>query len=233
MGDLPQAYSRNGKPIHSILEILGELKPLSNHRYVLDGELYMHGVPLQKINSYIKRRQEMTTFLNYVVYDIILIDEPEATFDARYSNLEYIFGNNKFSQVELCPTRIGASDPIGLLRQYKDAGYEGAILRNPTGVYACGTRSPALVKVKSCIDTEVEVVSITSSKDCWAILTCKAENGLLFSVSAPGTVQEKMDVLENRKQYIGRTVTVEYAELTAIGIPFHPVATMWRDKDGE
>lgn len=225
-----QMYSRNAKPITAPLEIIEELHNI-NIDIVLDGELYSHGIPLQTIGSWVKRRQELTSELEYWVYDCVVPDE---CFADRYERLTRIFDNTKgLSRIRLCPTTKGVSDATASLQSYRNNGYEGAILRDPRGQYEPGKRSKGLVKVKSWEDDEFRVIGVTASRDGWGILHCKAENKKIFTVSAPGNWAEKKHVLDHIEDYIGRDVRVEYANLTNDGIPFHPIATMWRKKDDE
>jgi DNA ligase 1 len=231
-GDV-RACSRNGKEIDSVTEIFMEMSMMFPDDHVItDGELYCHGIPLEDIGSWVKRRQQNTLQLEYWVYDVVI---PGLSFSARNAFLIEAFNKNKHTRRRLryCPTGRGVLDKKELLEGYRTMKYEGAILRNPSGLYETGKRSKSLVKVKHLEDDEFLVVSITPSKDGWAILGCVSKSGKHFTVSAPGTHHEKTEVMENKEKYIGKHIQVEYAELTKAGVPFHPVATFWRDKDGE
>ena len=70
---------------------------------------------------------------------------------------------------------------------------------------------------------------IKPSADGWAILHCLAPNGKPFTVSCPGDVTFKRHVLNNKHDYIGKNVTVQFAYWTEDGLPFHCVATAIRD----
>ena len=102
------------------------------------------------------------------------------------------------------------------------------ISRHGTKGYAVGARSSSLIKVKQTLDNEFTCIAITESKDGWAVLTCEDHVGRQFGVSAPGTIEQKRDVLYNAADYTGRKLTVEYSQLTKDGKPFHPVAIRWR-----
>ena len=80
------------------------------------------------------------------------------------------------------------------------------------------------------LDNEFEVVDVTMSSTGWGVLTCVTPEGREFGVSAPGTHMDKQKTLINKDMYIGRHVTVEYSQLTADNIPFHPVAVRWREE---
>ena len=217
-----RAYSRQGKPIEAITHILGDIEMPEGT--ILDGELYHHGTPLQTIVSWVKRKQPDTDKLKYHVYDTV-------------SNLPYKLRSELIRGIpfgeSISPVygeSVGSyEDVISAFRDYRADGYEGAIIRWSDAGYEDGKRSRSLVKVKEWQSDEFLVVSVNRSKDGWAVLVCLAHNGERFGVSAPGAVAEKIHVWENRYDYVGKSITVEYANLTSDGVPFHPVAINFRD----
>jgi hypothetical protein len=131
--------------------------------------------------------------------------------------------------VIVAPTRYGIKIPdiTEELHNAIDLGYEGLILRtNDTG-YEAGKRSKSLVKIKKWLDGEFLVTNIVPSVDGWAVLEC-THNGGFFRVSAPGTIDNKFEIMMDKENYIGRYVNVEFFEWTNDGIPFHPVAKYFR-----
>jgi DNA ligase-1 len=215
------AYSRNGKRIDTIPEILDSIS--IGEGMTLDGELYMHGTPLQSITSYVRRRQERTKDLIYVVYDIILDD----SFSDRYKVLQSL----QFKERVVVASAIDGFEPGAaplLLSGALSAGYEGLIVRLDGYGYEDGKRSKSLLKVKSFFDKEFLVKDIIPSREGWGIAQCMTEEGKLFYVSTPGSVGEREGSLLMKDKLIGKMLTVKYAELTEDGIPFHPVATNWR-----
>ena len=218
------AYSRQGKIIDSIDHILEPLKAHMSEGMTLDGELYCHGYPLQTLASWIKRKQESTKLLTYNVYDII----DSATYQDRRAMLEP-FGDLSES-VKLADTWDYVSDEQmgALFKTVRADGYEGLMLRLNNRGYEVGKRSNSLIKIKEFLDAEFECVDIVPSADGWGICVLKTPGGLTFKTSAPGTLEEKRDQLWNKESYIGRMLTVEFAELTNDGIPFHCSALQWR-----
>ena len=221
------AYSRNGKRVSTIEHITSGIQIPESA--ILDGELYCHGESLQTIVSWIKRKQANTSKLRLHVYDTIR-DESFAERD-RFMKHECSLGQNaEFVPVWKCHS---APDAINYTRVFRNEGYEGAILRwGPFG-YEDSKRSKGLVKLKEWNDKEFLVTDITASKDGWAILHMLApteDARVPFRATAPGTIEEKIDCYLNRKSYIGRYVTIEYAYLTKDGVPFHPIAKCWRSQ---
>lgn len=223
-----RAWSRLGKPITSVPHVL---EPLSNlpSGTILDGELYHHGTPLQTIASWVKRDQPESSNLVYIIFDCV----HSAPFIERYNSIHMILRSrvlDDHEHIRVADTgKIDSMDFIGpLLRNNLESGYEGLIIRHGLSGYEVGARSRSLIKVKQMLDGEFKCVNITESRDGWAVLTCEDDRGRKFGVSAPGTIEEKREVLYNADNYIGKMLTVEYSQLTKDGIPFHPVAIRWR-----
>jgi DNA ligase-1 len=215
------AYSRNGKVIDSIDHITSSLD--LDEGDILDGELYAHGERLQTIVSWIKRKQEDTKRLKYHLYDYMI----EAPYAVRFPlAIEKIHSD----AISVTPTFrvLNEEDTIRHFKHFREQEYEGAILRWGKTGYEDNKRSNSLVKIKEWIDEEFEVVDIHIASDGWGVLECVLPSGDTFRVSAPGSIAEKMEVADNPERYVGKIVTVEYAQLTRDGIPFHPVATRWR-----
>jgi DNA ligase 1 len=217
-------YSRNGKIIAADLSHITRHLKLDEGQ-TIDGELYCHGEKLQTIVSWIKRDQPDTKRLKFHAYDLM----DDRHYDARMYDLIDILGTQTNS--EFVPT-VRASGMEQIMRYHRNAiadGYEGTIIRLPGFGYEAGKRSRSLLKLKTFLDSEFEVVDIHESKDGWAILECEIPDGGTFRVTAPGTMEDKIEVFYNAEFYIGETVHVEFAYYTKDGKPFHPVATAFRN----
>lgn len=224
------AYSRRGKVINTIPEILASLEIPDG--VTLDGELYCHGVSLQTISSWVKRRQPYTLKLQYHIYDVISISD--YTFEERYNWLRGFISENEF--IKLVPTmQVRDQSYYELCKEYNNLGYEGAIVRPSNSKYEIGKRSKGLIKVKPNHFTilkkedEFECIDVIPSREGLGILVLKAANGLPFKTIAPGTNDIKRMTLKRKEKYIGSYVTCEYSELTDDGKPFHCVALRWRE----
>lgn len=230
------AYSRAGKPIDTIHEIMSVLDGAIHEGCTLDGELYHHGTPLQTINSWIKRRQPNTSKLVYMVYDIMTEDDLQyRDRNEILRNLHNTFFDDvfvKMAPTNYCDTFIHTPEIVACRDRAIADGYEGIIIRLDGFPYhRSGGRSKGLIKVKRWEDSEFEVIDIHESEDGWAILECYLPDiDDTFRVSAPGSVPEKTDILYSKHKYIHRMVTVEYPNFTKKGKPFQPVAKCWRDE---
>lgn len=212
------AYSRNGKLIESIDHILQNIKIPEGT--TLDGELYCHGIPLQRISSYIKRKQVETKLLKYICYDMI----EDVPYFGRYDAIHNYLNNCENSEVSATYKVTNKKQALDYMMQFREDGYEGAILRHGMTSYQDGYRSKSLVKIKTVQDGYFEIVGVSESREGWGILDCVTEDGKQFSVSAPGTREDKDFVARNAGVFVGQQVRIEFANYTPDGIPFHPVA---------
>lgn len=221
-------YSRQGKSLDALHHIKKLLEPHLPDDLMLDGELYLHGVSLQTISSWAKRDQPDTAKLVYHVYDAVSDDH----FLQRYAAAKQIvdgIGSESIQMVE--NVRVDQeSEMWTYFAQYRSDGYEGAMLRTLHTPYESGARSSSLYKVKARHDAEFRVVDIVPGADGLAILVCKMDSGKQFKTLAPGNHDQKRFILEHKESYLGRLVTVEYANYTADGIPFHCVATRFKEE---
>lgn len=220
------AYSRQGKIIDTIPQITDFLAKRIPEGTTLDGELYLHGIPLQTLASWIKRKQKDSERLMFVTYDI-LSDDP---YIDRHQELSEIV-TTTHSHVKVLGTRpyVSSDELWKFFNEARGQGFEGLMLRTMHRGYEAGKRSDSLLKIKAFHDEEFQVIDIKSSKDGWAVCICKTPSGDIFSVSAPGNMDEKRYVLQNMNKFIGKFLTVEYSQLTQDGIPFHPNAIRWRE----
>ena len=224
------AYSSGGKPITSINHILQSIRIKEGQK--IDGELYIHGLSLQKIGSKVRKQNVTSEDLKLVMFDSIL-DKP---FKERYASIPEQYSEN----VLLAETiQVENFEEVSkLFFQFRAEKYEGAMLRHGSTGYESGRRSKSIFKIKKLngegyYDDEFEIVRILRSAEGWARLVCITEERKEFKVSAPGNHYEKTEMLINKGNYIGKYVKVEYPELTDANIPSQPVAIMLRDKENE
>jgi len=220
------AYSRNGKLINSIDHIIDSASHIPEGA-ILDGELYKHGVPLQTLRSWISRKQAESEGLEYMCYDIV----SPLGYLGRYKSLLRLGLEGSITLARtlfLDETSLALEGLNSRLLDARKEGYEGLMIRDVKTPYEAGKRSKSLIKIKHFEDDEFRVINILRSSDDWGILVCETKTGKLFKVSAPGDINFKKHVLENKYDFIGKDVTVEYANLTKDGIPFHPIAIAFR-----
>ncbi|PTB98580.1 hypothetical protein C9975_10425, partial [Thalassospira xiamenensis] len=206
---------------------------LTDDSPILDGELYVHGYPLQTINGWIKKAKPESINIQYHVYDLVM-DEP---YQERIAQLETIVPDNHdhivLTQTELVDSE---ADVISLHYKWVEEGYEGAIVRTNDKGYE-PKRSKSLIKVKSFQDAEFKIIDVIEGtpriKDGEtlnvAIYVCETTEGKTFNVTAPGNMYEKHTAWQERQSAIGKDLTVKFFNFTNDKLPFLPVALRLRD----
>lgn len=219
------AYTRQGKPIHTIKHILSDLAPRLPEGVTLDGELYVHGVLLQTIGSWIKREQPNTALLKYVTYDMMSNDP----FQDRWREMRSIVeGATSVIALPFVPY-VDSAHMSKYFRKVRDQGFEGLMLRTNDRGYEAGKRSRSLLKIKEWLDEEFKVIGFEASKTGWAICKCITRDGKPFDCSAPGSHAEKQYVMDHQDEFLNRYLTIEFAHWTDDGKPFQPNALRWRE----
>jgi len=221
----------------AIAELLGskKIKEIVRHAggsFTLDGELYCHGMSLNEIASACKRKSPKSNLLKYHVYDAMLTT---VDFTTRYE-LATAFVKEDETGLLLPVSTVkvrGEQDLMHAQGEFIDSGYEGAMLRYGAAGYQAGKRSNTLLKVKTFLDDEFEVIDFKNGRGTYAncaIFVCTTTEGNTFEVTAPGTLEEKRAFLVHAKEYIGQRLTVKFQYMTKTeeSVPFQPVAVAFR-----
>lgn len=105
-------------------------------------------------------------------------------------------------------------------------GFEGAVIRDEAAEYKFGSRPSTMMKLKKFEDAEFECIGINHAGNpedgigFAVMLILKNDiNDYNFTCTLTGTIQERLDILNNPP--IGKQVTVKFYERTKNGIPFH------------
>lgn len=221
--------SRKGKPITALPHIVAELDHYLAEGDVVDGEMYCHGMTLQKIAAAVSRKNGVAAHadqIQYHIYDRFAA----ARFRDRSDSLRTQFGT-RLETLVLTPTVVVRSrDDLAVCEAHFLAeGYEGAMLRYGTQGYQAGVRTNTLLKVKQFVDDEFEVIDAREGRSThrgMCIFICQTAAGHAFEATAPGSHAEKRAYWANHRQYLGRKLTVKYECYSASKdpIPLKPVA---------
>ena len=250
------ARSRNGKEFDTLVYMLNDLEPLFKKypELILDGELYNHNLKedFNKIISLVRKKQptsvdsdwmdvldEARDKLQYHVYDIPQVNGPE-DMDTEYWTRTVEFVHElKTTKMWLDNLRLVQTwwcDDTERVSQVYDnhitGGYEGSMIRLNRGYES--SRSKSLLKYKEFKDAEYLVVGIDEGDGnrtgTAKHLVCKdVKTGKVFNSNIKGTFEWYTELLENKDDYIGKMVTIQFANLTPDGIPRFPFALTFRD----
>jgi len=224
-------YSKSGKSYDAFLHHLDTpLLEIMEVGEVFDGELYKHDWTFQKILRHTKKLQPTSPQLEFWIFD--LADETK-TYEERYNSLSSRFTNRggilRFVGVDTVADEDGVQS---YHNQYVEDGYEGAMVRNFTGMYRFNYRSSDLQKYKEFEDKEFPIVGghegVGNEEGC-VVFECVAENGKPFSVRPKGTREKRQRWWRELEAIKGKQLTVRYQERSEDGIPIFPVGIAIRD----
>ena len=265
------AYSRRGIVLtgyENIIEEVRQLIAIIDGPVSIDGEMYKHGTHLNKISG--QARKGDIEGLEFNVFDVFF---PQSIDDLgmaqRQEKLVEMFeaardaapgaaAEHEFTYLkEVMNHTVRTEDEFAAIyKQFLDEGYEGAMIRRPTGAYKYSTsdrQSPDLIKVKPIDDAEFTVVDFLEGKkgkDVGAIIwVCEANNEdkttfhvvpknmtyperkALF-VEASKTIKVKNVIMTKFEAYMkGKMMTVEYPGLSKNGVPAQAKALHFRVQD--
>lgn len=238
--------SRTGKEIYNLHHIRDEISKMNlSSNIVLDGEVgcfgenpeltFQQSVGLIKKKELAKKNPEEIK-IEYHLYDIFDKSQPNLTFEERW-NLLVSYAKESDCCVKLCCDSklkaVNNTDEIDEgLEKFLRMGFEGLMVRDPSGKYELDKRSRGLSKYKKFVDSEFEIVGFKAGtgQDAGTIIFgCQNESGQTFDVRPTGTLEERKKMFEDGKNLVGKKLTVKYFELTDEGIPRFPVGIAIRD----
>lgn len=214
----------------------------------LDGELLLNDTTdFSAVQSAFTTHALEPNF-KFVVFDSFLF--PNEPFSERLEGAALSVGvaNMTHSRIELAEHRIVYSiDDVQ--EYYNDAiarGYEGLILRDPTAPYKYGRstlKQQWMLKLKPLNDMEVRIIDFeelehnldTSTRhkdnmvggDTLGAFICDFDTPEGKATVKVGTgkgltAAKRKEIWESRSEWIGKTITIAYQELSEYGIPRFP-----------
>lgn len=214
--------SRDGVDIQlehkSMQHIIDDLTTIKED-VILDGELYAHGLTFQENMKLVKKlRPETPSLIKYHVYDIVK-NEPFWNRKVRH----YIKG--LFNCVEVSTYSIKNEQSLLAYHTANIAdGYEGSIVRHSDEGYKINGRSSNLLKYKDFKDLDAKIIDIipAENRPDWGIVVCEYKSKQ-FKATPKMSQEDKIDLLKNKQEYIGKTCIITYFEFTDDNIPRFPI----------
>lgn len=207
--------------------------------WYFDGEVYSEDFTFQEITSLFrtedKTEEQLETYkrVHYHIFDFFDTADPEVSFEERYTKLCGMRFAGCLTHVKCVEIDSSNKDVLDVYHNEQvDQGYEGIILRDPASKYYIATRSQALIKYKTFVDAEFEIidgVSGTGVEQGCVIWRVKNADGKEFSVRPMGSHDKRKEHLLSKQKYIGKMITIKYQNLTTDGIPRFPVGKAIRD----
>lgn len=226
------ATTRNGKEHKAIPHILKALEPLfkKDPNLILDGELYNHDLhdDFNKIASLVRKTKptsedlaESARLAEFHCYDCPRIGSltQKDKFIDRFSAASKLLKGLNNPSIKVV-TNLVANTDKGIKSchdELVEKGYEGVIVRVADAPYV-NKRSDTLLKLKQFDTDEFTIEGILAGKGNKAEMAGSIElhskSGEYFTSNIKATHAVLIDMLKNKKKYVGKVCTVKYFGLT-------------------
>lgn len=230
------ALSRKGKEVPAAKYISEELEFFFSQypNITLDGEIYTHDLKadFNGLMSIARRQtldkaQEETAkdILQYHVYDMFDFDEPSMSADERK---DWLFENLPVSyRIRLVPYQVAYDEDElkEMNAKHVADGYEGSIARTYSAPYE-NKRSKHLIKIKQFITEEFTVDDIiegTGNRSGIAGTVVIYNQNIRVGCGIRGSWAYAKELLDNRKQLIGKLATIRHFGETPDGSLRFPI----------
>lgn len=223
--------SRGGK-LYDVKHIIKEITEKMVEGDIWDGELYIHGKYLEEIVSAVKKPNEMTKDVKFVIFDIVTDDK----FVERLTQMDYLQLTNDWvnteSHIEFLDYNIVKNEEEMKVahKRHVSNGLEGVMLRNFDGEYESGKRSADLQKYKEFLDEEFPIVGVKEDKNGNAVFEVyDALADANFTVTY-GDFDKRKEQLAHPERFIGKPLTVKFqTRYKDSKLPQFPVGVVIRD----
>lgn len=249
-------YSRTGKewlnfgPVQEKLQQINETRN-STQDLVLDGEVVViinERIDFQALQHLLFKSGEDTKHLKYLLFDATTQkdwENPSLPYSQRYEMARQ-FVSDALMDVPGAVARLGVvdmfetvdPDPQRLLKhssEYVYKGYEGAMYRRSLEPVLL-KRSKSLLKVKSFIDEEAELLGAVVGNGKFVgmlgALQCKSKTGQLFEIGSGFSDEQRRAFWRDfNAGRLPKRLTYKFFELTEDGKPRFPIFKGFRHED--
>ena len=212
-------------------------KTLIPPNLILDGELYLHGVPRQTLIGALNPERlnptEMTSRMQYHVFDVIDTDNLDMPFSERSSRLLELLSYVNSEFFVFVPTHIVTTEAEtdAWYKHFKNNDYEGIMYRQSAAPYGllhnCGNKDnrwDVLLKRKGFEDQEFECIDVEVGQGKYTTmagaLVFQTKDGLIFTVGSGLTDLQRQEFMD--RPPIGQMVTIRFEQLSEDKIPLQP-----------
>lgn len=224
-------YRNSGMPIAFLKHIKKALEEFSSTDVRLDGEIYLHGMPLNEILSIAKKEKnpdpiEVQEQMKFYIFDAIQgkgIDT-SSPFEKRWRTVLDSLAEELPDCLVIVETVLvnNEEEAEACYRRYIEDGYEGMMYRKIDGKYKHG-RSYEILKRKEFQEDEFKIVGIEEGKGRAAGLAinfiCELDDGRTFRPSINGTAAFRKSLFTNPELWQGKYATVRFLNYSDYGIP--------------
>lgn len=189
----------------------------ANPDLILDGEIYRHGWPLNKISGLCRKEtlEDEHNELKFYCYDVV---DESSKFKDRLNILEMIRESCPIDSKLVIVSHIKVSGLDEITKAHDAsvaAGFEGLVIRDPDKEYKCSSRDNRMCKLKEFQDAEFKVTGISEGlREEDMCFTLETKEGYPFKAKPIGTREDKQWYREHINELIGKMATVKYFGMT-------------------
>lgn len=231
-GDTVRFYSRGNKEFMGLSHLIPDCLAVMKDGQMIDGELYSHGdISFQELVSLVKNgkgqdQAKVKRYVHFHNYDVCA----DVPFKVRKTMLVKNYGNLHPVQTEVARSE----DDVHRYHQlFAEQGYEGVMIRSGGDEpYRAQYRSTTLLKLKAMQDAEFEIVGAkegVGKAEGQAVFIVRVAPGVECAVRMKGSDESRQEQWTNRKDYMGKMVTVQFQSFSDDGNLVFPVGLAIRD----
>lgn len=230
-------WTRTGEPITSMPHVIDALQPVfrESPNFVVDSELYCHGMSLQRIVGLVRQREPTEECLQVQLW---AFDTPGPhAFSRRFNYLDDMlqFANGAPELVQVPTVRVNSLSHLDeVYTGYLAEDYEGQMIRIDGAGYE-NRRSWNLIKRKEFSDAEFKILAIHEGignrTGMAGRVVLDLGNGLECKSNIKGERAFLRDVLKRADSLVGRTATVRFFRWTDDGLLFQPRVIAIHEKE--
>lgn len=225
-------YSRTGKlfkgSVHNFERHPVLLQFMKDHPgYEIDGEIYCHDVPLNRISGDVRKEvytPDRHDYLEYHVFDLPIEDLSAAHRFHLLDKLSTLLGEDPFVKVVKHYQVYDYSEIMKMHNVLVAQGYEGAMVQLQDSPYEFGVRSSSMWKIKLFQDAEFLINSyklgLRGAEDMCFVM--ELPDGRTFEAKPQGDKELKEWYIDNFESIKGKKGTTKFFNYSEYGIPNLP-----------
>lgn len=240
-------YSRKGKSFgnKNLTSYFSSLVNITD--YVLDGELYCDGEDFNTVQSILSTHDApLPSNLKFIVFDCIPVKDWEKQicnkpYDKRLKDLREVLASvaDYKKIIDIPNDEIQtANQAVEYYKNYLTKGYEGAIIRSINGLYRwkrVTVNSGEILKLKPFKTLDLQITSFlpgekgSKYENTLGSIIVSNSDGISSSVGSGFTDDNREEIWKNQGEYIGKTVEIQYIEITKEKSLRHPTFKRFRN----
>ena len=209
--DSVELKSRGGKQ-YNVPHIQDQLFPIMKVGDVWDGELYIHGKYLEEVVSAVKKWNDNTPDIEFIIFDMVKDESYEHRLISMQALRRYTLScveAPSIDVIEFC--ELQNEDHMKQKhKEYVSRGYEGIILRNFNGMYESGKRSADLQKYKEMMEDDFQITGILEDKNGNAIFEVYDRVANASFTVVGGDFESRQHAIKHPEQFIGKWANIAF-----------------------